>query len=229
MGPIHGVNDHELRETATAGFQCQALVVSSTLAGGGSARPSPSTSAINTARTVSLGVGAICQRRSNLERAAADGRQGLSQEGDRAAGQMPTRRRQQHRRARPVLLDGGRRSRLRPLPMLTGSGPKAAKWAPFTWINTALGNIKTALAGTYHHRQRQACPALSRQLRLALVWGFGCQALNVGIVFLPVSSSSRWRQPSRGLAHDVPRGARPLARIIAPQACIRSDPWGSGP
>ena len=64
-------------------------------------------------------------------------------------------------------------------------------------------------------------PGLSRRVRLPLVWGFGCQALNVGIVFLPVSSSSRWRQPSRGLAHDVPRGARPLARIIAPQACIR--------
>ena len=79
--------------------------------------------------------------------------------------------------------------------------------------------------GTRRHlpsRQRQARPALPHQLGLALVWrGFGCQALNVGIVFFPVSSSSRWRQPSRGLVHDVPRGARPLARIIAPQACIR--------
>ena len=36
-------------------------------------------------------------------------------------------------------------------PMVTGSGPQAAKWVPFTWVNTALGNIKTALAGTYHH------------------------------------------------------------------------------
>ena len=35
--------------------------------------------------------------------------------------------------------------------MVTGSGPQAAKWVPFTWVNTALGNIKTALAGTYHH------------------------------------------------------------------------------
>ena len=35
--------------------------------------------------------------------------------------------------------------------MITGSGPQAAKWVPFTWVNTALGNIKTALAGTYHH------------------------------------------------------------------------------
>ena len=36
-------------------------------------------------------------------------------------------------------------------PMVTGSGPNAAKWVPFTWVNTALSNIKTALAGTYHH------------------------------------------------------------------------------
>src|SRR4051794_35720799 len=36
-------------------------------------------------------------------------------------------------------------------PMVTGSGRQAAKWAPFRWVNTTLGNIKTALAGTYHH------------------------------------------------------------------------------
>ena len=36
-------------------------------------------------------------------------------------------------------------------PMVTGSGKRAANWAPFRWVNTTLGNIKTALAGTYHH------------------------------------------------------------------------------
>ena len=36
-------------------------------------------------------------------------------------------------------------------PMRTCGGPQAARWVPFTWVNTALGNIKTALAGTYHH------------------------------------------------------------------------------
>jgi hypothetical protein len=36
-------------------------------------------------------------------------------------------------------------------PMITGTGRQAARWAPFTWVNTTLGNIKTALAGTYHH------------------------------------------------------------------------------
>ncbi len=36
-------------------------------------------------------------------------------------------------------------------PMATGSGKQAARWAPFTWVNTCLGNIKTALSGTCHH------------------------------------------------------------------------------
>ena len=40
-------------------------------------------------------------------------------------------------------------------PMATGSGVKAASWAPFQWVNTALGNIKTALTGTYHHVSRK--------------------------------------------------------------------------
>ena len=36
-------------------------------------------------------------------------------------------------------------------PMRTGSGRQAANWAPFKWVNTVLGNIKTAITGTYHH------------------------------------------------------------------------------
>ena len=28
---------------------------------------------------------------------------------------------------------------------------QAAKWVPFQWVSTALGNSKTALVGTYHH------------------------------------------------------------------------------
>jgi ribosomal protein L37AE/L43A len=36
-------------------------------------------------------------------------------------------------------------------PIVTGSGKKAASWTPFRWVNTALGNIETAIAGTYHH------------------------------------------------------------------------------
>jgi transposase-like protein len=36
-------------------------------------------------------------------------------------------------------------------PMATGAGKRAASWAPFRWVNTTLGNVKTAIAGTYHH------------------------------------------------------------------------------
>src|SRR3954453_15125849 len=36
-------------------------------------------------------------------------------------------------------------------PMVTGSGKRAANWTPFEWVNTVPGNVKTALAGTYHH------------------------------------------------------------------------------
>ena len=35
--------------------------------------------------------------------------------------------------------------------MRTGSGRQAANWAPFKWVNTVLGNIKTLITGTYHH------------------------------------------------------------------------------
>ena len=34
-------------------------------------------------------------------------------------------------------------------PIKTGSGPKAAKKPQFKWVNTVLGNIKAAMAGTY--------------------------------------------------------------------------------
>src|SRR3954462_5667951 len=33
-------------------------------------------------------------------------------------------------------------------PMVTGAGERAAGWTPFRWVNTTLGNIKTAIAGT---------------------------------------------------------------------------------
>jgi transposase-like protein len=53
-------------------------------------------------------------------------------------------------------------------PMATGSGPKAAKWVSFTWVNTALGNIKTALAGTYHH----VSPKHAQRYLASFAWRF---------------------------------------------------------
>jgi hypothetical protein len=33
--------------------------------------------------------------------------------------------------------------------MVTGGGRRAARWSPFKWVNTTLGNVKAAIAGTY--------------------------------------------------------------------------------
>jgi transposase-like protein len=32
--------------------------------------------------------------------------------------------------------------------MVTGSGRRAARWSPFRWVNTTLGNVKAAIVGT---------------------------------------------------------------------------------
>ena len=50
-----------------------------------------------------------------------------------------------------VLLDGGRRSGLRPLPHGHRLGAKRGQVGPLHLGQHGLGNIKTALAGTYHH------------------------------------------------------------------------------
>ena len=50
---------------------------------------------------------------------------------------------------RPGLLGRTRRSRLQPSAIRTGSGRQAARMASFKWVNTTLGNIKSAITGTY--------------------------------------------------------------------------------
>ena len=43
---------------------------------------------------------------------------------------------------------------------ISGGGRKAVEKACFKWVNTALGNIKSALVGTYRHVSCQACAAV---------------------------------------------------------------------
>jgi len=43
-------------------------------------------------------------------------------------------------------------------PVRTGSGPKAAKNPRFKWVNTILGNIKTAMVGTYRAVRAKHAP-----------------------------------------------------------------------
>ncbi|MCC3246294.1 IS1595 family transposase [Methylocystis sp. WRRC1] len=42
--------------------------------------------------------------------------------------------------------------------IVTGSGPNATKTPAFKWVNTALGNIKTALVGTYRAVREKHAP-----------------------------------------------------------------------
>jgi transposase-like protein len=43
-------------------------------------------------------------------------------------------------------------------PIITGSGPQAAKTPAFKWVNTALGNIKMAIVGTYRAVREKHVP-----------------------------------------------------------------------
>ena len=53
-------------------------------------------------------------------------------------------------------------------PMVTGSGRQAARWAPFKWVNTTLGNVKAAIVGTY----RQLGPAHAARYLSSFAWRF---------------------------------------------------------
>ena len=87
-------------------------------------------------------------RRQGLRRQAGPGRSRQ----DALRPSCKTRSRAAHsangRHRRPRLLARARRGRLQPCPIRTGSGPKAARVASFKF-NTTLGNIKSAITGTY--------------------------------------------------------------------------------
>ena len=58
-----------------------------------------------------------------------------------------------------ALLERARRGRRKPSRDLrTGSGRQAARMAPFKWVNTTLGNIKSAITGTYRKARPPIMP-----------------------------------------------------------------------
>ena len=52
--------------------------------------------------------------------------------------------------------------------MATGSGRRAAGWSPFKWVNTALGNVKAAITGTY----RQISPKHAGRYLGSFAWRY---------------------------------------------------------
>ena len=121
-----------------------------------------------------------------------------------------------------------------------GAGMQPIIWSVATVSDFSVPTKLPQLAAARNHQVRSQ-RAMWRHARASNHRVASCSSrrdLPGGRLMGPVSSSNvgiacsflcrvhaRWRQPSRGLVHDVPRGARPLARIIAPQACIR---WTRG-
>ena len=52
--------------------------------------------------------------------------------------------------------------------MVTGGGKRAAGWSPFKWVNTTLGNVKAAIAGTY----RRVSPEHAGRYLASFAWRY---------------------------------------------------------
>ena len=79
----------------------------------------------------------------------------------------------------------------------TGSGRQAARMAPFKWVNTTLGNIKSAITGTY----RKLGPDHAQRYRVSFAWRYNRRyQLNTMIPRFvhsaartqPIPSAHRW-------------------------------------
>jgi transposase-like protein len=87
-------------------------------------------------------------------------------------------------------------------PMVTGSGKQAARWAPFRWVNTVLGNIKTAIAGTYHHVSAKHAQSYLTSFAYRFNRRYQLDSIVERLAWAaahttpqPIGSSSRMRQP----------------------------------
>jgi transposase-like protein len=79
------------------------------------------------------------------------------------------------------------RAGCRHFPMVTGSGRQAARWAPFKWVNTTLGNIKAAITGTY----RQLSPAHAPRYLASFAWRFNRRFQLASMLLRLVHSAAR--------------------------------------
>ncbi len=52
--------------------------------------------------------------------------------------------------------------------MVTGGGKRAARWSPFEWVNTPLGDVKAAITGTY----RRVSPEHAGRYLASYAWRF---------------------------------------------------------
>ena len=80
----------------------------------------------------------------------------------------------------------------------TGSGRQAARMAPFKWLNTTLGNIKSAITGTY----RKLGPDHAQRYLASFAWRYNRRyQLNT---MIPALRSQRRTNPT----HPIPGAHR---------------------
>ena len=80
-------------------------------------------------------------------------------------------------------------------PVRTGSGPQAARVASFKWVNTTLGNIKSAITGTY----RKLSPDHAERYLASFAWRY-IRGLIERIVLKP---SENWAEMDAVLHGDL--------------------------
>ena len=85
-------------------------------------------------------------------------------------------------------------------PMPTGSGPQAARWAPFRRVDTTLANSKTAIAGPCHHVSAKHAPSYLT----SFAWRFDRRfRLDSIVQRLARAAAPATPQPYRGVIADA--------------------------
>jgi hypothetical protein len=72
--------------------------------------------------------------------------------------------------------------------IVTGSGRKSVELLAFHWINTLLGNVKSAMQGTYHAIQSKHLPRYLAELEYRFNRWFKLDAIVTRLVYASVQT-----------------------------------------
>jgi hypothetical protein len=85
----------------------------------------------------------------------------------------------------------------RHVPIVTGSGRTAAQHPTFKWVNTLLGNVKTALTGTFHAIREKHVPRYLAEFEYRFNRRFDLPAMIERLAYVALRTLT-W---SNGLVH----------------------------
>jgi hypothetical protein len=70
--------------------------------------------------------------------------------------------------------------------VVTGGGPQSVRLPAFCWVNTVLGNVKSALHGTYHAIRPKHLPRYLAEFEYRFIRRFKLEALVPRLVYASV-------------------------------------------